>query len=70
MDGAANAALLPVRVRSMGRVRVRGRSMGRGGGLLLMTSHSILYSSCYVPATFTRLVRGDNRVQYTSIGTQ
>ena len=43
---------------------------GVAGGLLPATSHSIFYSRGYVPTTFTRLVRCDNRVQYTSIGIQ
>ena len=51
-------------------VRVRVRVRVRGGGLLPTTSHSIFYCRGYVPTTFTRLVRCDNRVQHTSIGIQ
>ena len=54
-----------VKVRARVRVRVRVRV-----GVLPATSHSIFYSRGYVPTTFTRLVRCDNRVQYTSIGIQ
>ena len=51
-------------------VRIRVRVRVRIRGLLPATSHSIFYSRGYVPTTFTRLVRCDNRVQYTSIGIQ
>ena len=53
------------------RVRVRARvRVGIREGLLPTTSHFIFYSKGYVPTTFTRVVRCDNRVQYTSIGIQ
>ena len=46
-----------------------GLGLGLGGvGVLPATSHPTFYSRGYVPTTFTRLVRCDNRVQYTSIG--
>ena len=53
-------ARVSVRVRVRDRVRIRVR----GKGLLPTTSHSICYSRGYVPTTFTRLVRCDNRVQF------
>ena len=54
----------------MVRVRVRSRLFSKEGGVLPTTSHSIFYSTGYVPTTFTRLMGCDNRVQYTSIGIQ
>ena len=55
-------------------LQVRLRLRLRGGGLLPTTSYSIFYSRGYVPTTFTRLVRCDNRVTvhehwYTMTGT-
>ena len=53
-----------------GRPRVEVRVRGGDNFLRVHTSISIVGVMSQPPTTFTRLVRCDNRVQYTSIGIQ
>ena len=55
------------------RVRVRVRAKERAEYMQVdrvRVRVRVRFGEGYVPTTFTRLVRCDNRVQYTSIGIQ